>query len=84
MIDASYGALKAVNRQNLIIGGNTYTTGDRPTSLWIENLRLPNGSPPRMDLYGTIPSRSAPNLRTLPRRDGEFDFSDTWDGYRSW
>jgi hypothetical protein len=77
MLDASYGALKAVNKRNLVIGGNTYTTGDIPTRLWIENLVLPNGRRPRMDLYGHNPfCFRAPNLRNPPSPDGEVDFSD--------
>ena len=77
MLDASYAALKAVSRRNLVIGGNTYTTGDIDTSQWIQNLRLPNGRPPRMDLYGHNPfSFRAPNLANPPSPDGEVDFSD--------
>jgi hypothetical protein len=77
MLDASYGALKAVSRSNLVIGGNTYTTGDISTSQWITNLRLPNGRPPRLDLYGHNPfSFRAPNLANPPSPDGEVDFSD--------
>lgn len=77
MLDASYEALKAVTKRNLVIGGNTYTTGDISTRLWIQNLRLPNGRPPRMDLYGHNPfCFRAPNLNNPPSLDGEFDFSD--------
>jgi hypothetical protein len=77
MVDASYGALKAVSKRNLVIAGNTYTTGDISTRLWIENLVLPNGRRPRMDLYGHNPfSFRAPNLRNPPSPDGEVDFSD--------
>ncbi len=77
MLDASYGALKAVSKHNLVIGGNTYTTGDISTRLWIENLRLPNGRRPRMDLYGHNPfCWRAPNLHNPPSPDGEVDFSD--------
>jgi hypothetical protein len=64
MLDASYGALKRVSRRNVVIGGNTFTGGDIPPRLWIENLRLPNGRAPRMDLYGHDPfCWRAPNLR---------------------
>ena len=63
MLDASYAALKRVSTRNLVIGGDTYTWGNIPVRLWIENLRLPNGRPPRMDLYGHNPfSYRAPNL----------------------
>lgn len=77
MVDASYGTLKALSKRNLVIGGNTYTTGIISTRLWIENLRLPNGQPPRMDLYGHNPfSFRAPNLGNPPSPDNEVDFSD--------
>jgi hypothetical protein len=55
ILDAAYGALKAVSRRNLVIGGNTYTTGALDPFQWIRNLRLPNGGAPRMDMYGHNP-----------------------------
>jgi hypothetical protein len=80
LVDASYGALKSVSARNLVIGGNTYTTGfpnGIPPALWIKYMRLPNGKPPRMDLYGHNPfSFRAPNLASRPSPDGEYDFSD--------
>ncbi len=77
MLDASYGALKRVSQRNLVIGGNTYTTGDISTQLWIENLRLPDGRPPRMDMYGHNPfSFRHPSLSNPPSPDHEVDFSD--------
>jgi hypothetical protein len=77
MLDASYAALKAVNPSNLVIGGNTYTTGDIDTSQWIRYMRLPNGKAPRLDLYGHNPfSFRDPRLSNPPSPDGEVDFSD--------
>lgn len=55
LLDAAYGALKQVSSSNLVIGGSTYTTGDIDTLQWIQNLRLPNGSVPRMDIYAHNP-----------------------------
>jgi hypothetical protein len=55
ILDAAYGRLKAVNRQDLIVGGNTFTTGEVPPMIWVKLLRLPSGRPPRMDLYGHNP-----------------------------
>jgi hypothetical protein len=83
MLDASYGALKRVSHRNRVIGGNTHTAGAIPPRLWIENLRLPDGRPPRMDLYGHNPfSWRAPNLAN-PASDPknakssyQVDFSD--------
>jgi hypothetical protein len=77
LLDASYGALKRVSPRNLVIGGNTYTTGDISTRLWIKYLRLPNGRPPRMDLYGHNPfCWRAPNLSNRTSPEHEVDFSD--------
>lgn len=77
LLDAAYGALKNVNRRNKVIGGNTYTTGDIDNQQWIENLRLPNGKPPRMDMYGFNPfTFRAPNFSNPPLCCGAMDFSD--------
>lgn len=77
MLDATYAALKRLNRRNKIIGGMTYTTGDITTQQWIENLRLPNGRPPRMDLYGHNPfSFRDPSFSNPPGSNGAVDFSD--------
>src|SRR5438309_699558 len=48
ILDASYGALMRVSPRNMVIGGNTFTTGDISVLNWIKNLKLPNGRPPRM------------------------------------
>jgi hypothetical protein len=77
ILDAAYGALKGVSRSNLVIGGMTYTTGNISTQQWIENLRLPDGRPPRVDMYAHNPfSWRAPNLSNPPSPDQEVDFSD--------
>jgi hypothetical protein len=77
ILDAAYGALKSVSRANLVIGGMTYTTGDISTQQWIENMRLPGGRPPRLDMYGHNPfSYRAPNLSNPPSQDQQIDFSD--------
>jgi len=77
MLDATYAALKRVSRSNLVIGGCTYTTGALDTQQWIQNLRLPNGKPPRMDLYAHNPfSRIAPDFSDPPSPFGEVQFSD--------
>lgn len=77
ILDAAYGALKGISRFNLVIGGMTFTVGDVYPLPWIENLRLPNGRPPRMDLYGHNPfSPRAPNLSNPPSAHGAVDFSD--------
>jgi hypothetical protein len=77
MLDAAYGVLKSVSHSNIVIGGMTYTTGDISTQQWIENLRLPDGRPPRLDMYGHNPfSFRAPNLSNPPSPYQQIDFSD--------
>jgi hypothetical protein len=77
ILDAAYGALKAVSARNLVIGGNTSSTGDIRAPWWVQNLRLPNGRPPRMDLYGHNPfSYRNPNLNNAQSITHVVDFSD--------
>ena len=77
ILDAAYGALKGVSRGNLVIGGNTYTTGDIRTGQWINYMRLPGGGRPRLDLYGHNPfSFRRPNLANPPGPAASIDFSD--------
>lgn len=55
ILDDSYVALKGVNPANLVIGGNTYSGGDIRPLAFIKALKLPNGRPPRMDMFGHNP-----------------------------
>jgi hypothetical protein len=77
LLDGAYGALKAVNRANLVIGGMTDAAASISTQQWIENMRLPDGRAPRLDMYGHNPfSIRAPNLANPPSPGGQVDFSD--------
>ena len=77
ILDSAYSALKRQSRRNLVVGGNTFTTGDISPRNWIVNLRLPNGRPPRMDLYGHNPfSARRPVFGRPPLGFGFADFSD--------
>ncbi len=77
MLDDSYGALKSLSRANLVIGGNTYTGGAVSPFHWIAALRLPDGKPPRMDLYGDNPfTVREPRLGGPPLPDGDADFAE--------
>ena len=77
LLDSAYGALKHLSGRNLVIGGCTYTTGDIDTQQWIENLRLPGGRVPRMDMYAHNPfSFQDPSFSDLPSPNGEVQFPD--------
>ena len=77
MLDAAYGALKRVNRRNLVIGGCTYTTGLLDPLQWIQNLRLRDGRPPRMDMYAHNPfGYRAPSFSVGVSPFDEIQFSD--------
>ena len=79
LLDLAYGAIKAVDRRDVVVGGNTFSGGDILPLDWIRAMRLPNGRPPRMDMYGHNPfSRREPDLSDGPlqRGFGWGDFSD--------
>jgi hypothetical protein len=76
MLDASYGALKAVRRSNRVIGGNTFISGDITPYNWVRYLRLPNGKPPRMDLYGHNPFTGRRPSRKREYNQYVVDFTD--------
>jgi hypothetical protein len=77
LLDAAYVRLKRVSRSNLVIGGNTFTIGTIAPLRFIKALRLPNGRPPRMDLWGHNPfSLRPPNLRAPSLGNGFADFND--------
>jgi hypothetical protein len=83
MLDGAYGALKAERRTNVVIGGNTFTTGDIRTMPFVRALRLRDGLPPRMDMYGHNPfTRRVPDLRQSQLGLGIVDFSDLDDLHR--
>jgi hypothetical protein len=64
LLDRAYGALKAVSSKNLVVGGMSFSGG---AAQWASNLRLKNGKPPRMDLYGHNPfSRRRPVISNSP------------------
>jgi hypothetical protein len=77
ILDAAYGAIKQVRPHALVVGGNSFTSGDIGPRNWIDYMRLPNGRPPRMDLYGHNPyTARRPDLSGPLIRQGMADFSD--------
>ena len=78
LLDRAYGSLKAHNRRNIVIGGNTWTLGGevRPSD-FVRWMRLPTGRPPRLDWFGHNPFTTRfPDLRKRPYVRGLRDFSD--------
>ena len=78
LLDRAYGALKAHNRRNIVIGAMTYTIGEAmmPPD-WVRWMKLPDGRPPRMDWWGhnAFVVRK-PDLAQRPYYPGLRDFSD--------
>ncbi len=77
ILNDSYGTLKYVSRRNLVIGGNTFTTGQVDTEQWLDNLKLPNGKPPRLDMWGHNPfSYQTPTFTNEANPFGEIQFAN--------
>jgi hypothetical protein len=55
LLDAAYGALKAASPSNVVVGGMTLNGGSVMPTLFARYLKLPDGRPPRMDLWGHNP-----------------------------
>jgi hypothetical protein len=78
LLDAAYSALKSRSRRNIVIGAMTHNLGDVRNRGYVKWLRLPNGKPPRMDLWGHNSfSDVFPDLKNGPRNPGRYDFSAT-------
>ena len=55
ILDRSYVALKQASAGNVVIGGMTLNGGTVKPPEFIRMMKLPNGRPPRMDLWGHNP-----------------------------
>jgi hypothetical protein len=77
LLDMTYGAIKRASPHAIVVGGNSFSSGDIGPRNWIANLRLPSGRPPRMDLYGHNPfGARRPDLAKPQARPGTADFCD--------
>lgn len=84
ILDASYKAIKSVNKNDLVVGGNTIPGGDIRPLRYIQAMRLAGGKPPRMDLYGhNAYSPRLPRLSQRPAAKGTADLSDL-DSLTGW
>jgi hypothetical protein len=76
LLDAAYGAMHAARRDVVVVGGNVHPAGfnDQTTTApdtFIQNMVLPNGRRPRLDMFGVNPYTERPidlRLRHLPHR----------------
>jgi hypothetical protein len=77
LLDAAFGALKAVSPDNIVIGGDTFTGGEVKPMQFIGWMKLPSGQPPRLDWYGHNPYPFRfPDIRKQPISGGWRDLSD--------
>jgi hypothetical protein len=61
----------------VVIGGMSFSSGDVKPTDWLRWMRLPNGLPPRLDLYGHNPfSNRFPDIDKDPYRKGVREISD--------
>lgn len=67
ILDSAYVALKQASPRNTVIGGMTLNGGTLKPPEFLPFLRLKNGRPPRMDLWGHNPFDSRfPRLKDRP------------------
>ncbi len=77
LLDAAYGQLKKANKRNVVIGGMTFTVGEVLPRDWLRWMRLPNGKPPRLDVWGHNPfSTRFPKLSDGLLGPKFYDFND--------
>ena len=55
LLDRAYATLKKVSRRNIVIGGMTLNGGTIMAPQFVKWMKLKNGRPPRMDLWGHNP-----------------------------
>ncbi|MDQ3631412.1 MAG: hypothetical protein M3417_09160, partial [Actinomycetota bacterium] len=76
-LDAAYEQLKREDPDNVVIGGMSFSSGDVKPTDWLRWMRLPNGLPPRLDLYGHNPFASRfPDIDKRPEIAGVREISD--------
>lgn len=77
LLDAGYAALKRANRNNIVVGANTWTSGTVKPADFLRWMRLSDGRPPRLDWFGHNPFPFRfPNLAERPLVGGYRDISD--------
>jgi hypothetical protein len=77
LLNAAYYALKQASPANNVIGGDTWSFGMVEPADFLRWMRLPNGKPPPLDMYGHNPfSRRFPKRGLSPYFPGGRDIDD--------
>jgi hypothetical protein len=81
LLDAAYGAMHAVRRDVVVIGGNVHPAGfnDETTTApdtFLKYMVLPNGRRPRLDMFGVNPYTERTLDLHLPHLPNRVDFND--------
>ena len=81
LLDSAYGAMHAVRRNVIVVGGNVHPGGlndDAATApdTFLKYMVLPNGRRPRMDMFGINPYTERPLDMSLPHMPHRVDFND--------
>jgi hypothetical protein len=81
LLDAAYAAMHRARRNVVVIGGGVHPYGlnDQYTTApdtFLANMRLPNGRPPRLDLFAVNPYTERPLDLKLRKRPLRVDFDD--------
>jgi hypothetical protein len=81
LLDAAYAAMHAVRRNVVVIGGNVQPGGNNDQYItapdrFIQNMVLPNGRRPRLDMFGINPYTERPLDLSLRHAPNRVDFDD--------
>jgi hypothetical protein len=81
LLDAAYAAMHAVRRDVVVIGGNVQPQGNNDAYItapdrFIQNMVLPSGKRPRLDMFGINPYTERPLDLSLPHEPNRVDFDD--------
>lgn len=69
LLGAAYGAMHAVRSDVVVIGGNVHPAvlnGEETPDTFLQNMILPNGRRPRLDMFGSTPTRSDASIWRSP------------------
>ena len=81
LLDAAYAAMHAARPDVVVIGGNVQPAGNNDQYItapdtFIQNMVLPNGRRPRLDMFGINPYTERPLDLSLPHLPHRVDFDD--------